>query len=504
MIDAKLTEARSERRSYLLDVIRCVKYLGRQGIALQGNKDEDNFTQLLSLLGTKDENIIKTMKGEGGFKYTHHDTQNEILDIMAAHVLRKKLSDIQERQFYSMMADEYTDVSNLEQLSFCVRTVDNDFEVKEDFLGFYELTNIKSETIVNAIKDILLRFNLNLDNCRGQTYDGASNMMGKHSGVATQILAEQAKAIATHCFGHSLSLAVKSLTSDCNILRCTMGTVGEICILVKYSPKREQLLGKLSENIEGEVKEISGSTPGKLDKLSVSRWTIRAGCFQKIINNYPLLLTLWDECLEEKLDTDTKARIVGCQKQMRSFSFFFGLQLGRKLYGMTDTLSKTLQLENMSAIDGKEQADLVIETLEGMREDELFLCFYETVKKEASEISGIGAPSLPRKRKNPNYSILIYLDGVKSTDESYAPATPYEHYKNIYTNALDAIINSIKDRFDQPGFQIFSNIEDLLLKAIKGVDYSSQKEALAETYKGDYDDFVLSSELNLLPCLFKD
>ena len=171
---------------------------------------------------------------------------------------------------------------------------------------------------------------------------------------------------------------------------------------------------------------------------------------------------------------------------------------------MTDTLSKTLQLENMSAIDGKEQADLVIETLEGMREDELFLCFYETVKKEASEISGIGAPSLPRKRKNPNYSILIYLDGVKSTDESYAPATPYEHYKNIYTNALDAIINSIKDRFDQPGFQIFSNIEDLLLKAIKGVDYSSQKEALAETYKGDYDDFVLSSELNLLPCLFKD
>ena len=150
MIDAKLTEARSERRSYLLDVIRCVKYLGRQGIALQGNKEEDNFTQLLSLLGAKDENIIKTMKGEGGFKYTHHDTQNEILDIMAAHVLRKKLSDIQERQFYSMMADEYTDVSNLEQLSFCVRTVDNDFEVKEDFLGFYELTNIKSETIVNA------------------------------------------------------------------------------------------------------------------------------------------------------------------------------------------------------------------------------------------------------------------------------------------------------------------------------------------------------------------
>ena len=36
------------------------------------------------------------------------------------------------------MADEYTDVSNKEQLSLCLRTVSNDLEVQEDFLGFYE------------------------------------------------------------------------------------------------------------------------------------------------------------------------------------------------------------------------------------------------------------------------------------------------------------------------------------------------------------------------------
>ena len=55
------------------------------------------------------------------------------------------------------MADEGTDVSNIEQLSFCIRSVDDDLNVSEDFIGFYELENIKSETIVNAIKDILLR-----------------------------------------------------------------------------------------------------------------------------------------------------------------------------------------------------------------------------------------------------------------------------------------------------------------------------------------------------------
>ena len=62
------------------------------------------------------------------------------------------------------MADEGTDVSNIEQLSFCTRSVDDDLNVSEDLMGFYELKNIKSETIVNAIKDILLRSHLSLEN----------------------------------------------------------------------------------------------------------------------------------------------------------------------------------------------------------------------------------------------------------------------------------------------------------------------------------------------------
>ena len=66
------------------------------------------------------------------------------------------------------------------------------------------LVSMKSDTIVYAIKDILLRSGLSLENCRGQTYDDASNMMGKKSGVATQIQKDQPKAIITHCHGHSL------------------------------------------------------------------------------------------------------------------------------------------------------------------------------------------------------------------------------------------------------------------------------------------------------------
>ena len=307
MIDDQLTKRRQIERKYLIDVIKCLRYLARQGIPLQGCDNNDNLTQTLLLLGTKDDNITKHLQGQIGYKYTHHDTQNELLNIMASHVLRAKLSSVRDRKFFSIMADEGTDVSNIEQLSFCTRSVDDDLNVSEDFMGFYELKNIKSETIVNAIKDILLRYHLSLENCRGQTYDGASNMMGKRSGVSTRIRAEQPKAIATHCQGHSLSLAIKSLTKDCPIIRDTMGTVGEICVLVKYSPKRERMLGSIMENIEGEFEDgVRTNHQSKLDKLCVTRWTVRAKCFKKILDNYEPLLQLWEESLEEKLDFDTK------------------------------------------------------------------------------------------------------------------------------------------------------------------------------------------------------
>ena len=261
-MDSQLTKRRATQRKYLMQIIRCLCYLGWQGIAFQGSDGNDNFTQLLCLLGTKDTNIADHLKGKSGYKYTHSDVQNEILNIMANLTLQEKIKVIQERQFFSIIGEEGTDVSNKEQLSFCLRTVDENLDPFEDFIGFYELENIKSNMIVRVIKDILIRLNVSLENCRGQTYDGAS----------THFFAEQLKAITIHCQGHSISLSVKSLTNECDILRDTLSVVGEICILVKFSPKRENLLGNINYNIEKGQEDVEQIK--KLTKLSTTRWTV--------------------------------------------------------------------------------------------------------------------------------------------------------------------------------------------------------------------------------------
>ncbi|XP_066935707.1 zinc finger MYM-type protein 1-like [Clytia hemisphaerica] len=248
-----------------------------QGLALRGNDDgNDNLTQLLYLRSIDHPWIRARLAAEnkpnpGVKEYTHHDYQEEITGIMGNQLLRRKLYDINNSKMFSLMADEYTDVANKQQLSICTRWVDDNLNACEDFLGFYEVPNIKSNTLVSCIKDALIRFNLPIDYLRGQTYDGASNMMGKRSGVAQQIKSLQPKAIETHCHGHSLSLSVKDTTRESRLLSDVMTYAGEIVTLVKYSPKRENMLGEIKESIEFENDYEDHDLVESLTKLCVTR-----------------------------------------------------------------------------------------------------------------------------------------------------------------------------------------------------------------------------------------
>lgn len=52
---------------------------------------------------------------------------------------------------FCTIADEYTDLSNKEQLTLSLRWVDDDLQAHEDFLGFYHIPNINFDTIVAVI-----------------------------------------------------------------------------------------------------------------------------------------------------------------------------------------------------------------------------------------------------------------------------------------------------------------------------------------------------------------
>ena len=119
-------------------------------------------------------------------RYTRGSIQNECLQLMALTIQREILDNIQNTVFYTLMADEVTDCSNKEQFVICLRWVDNNLTPHEDFIGLYFVDNISTATVVACLKDVLTRMNLSIQNCRGQCYDGSSNMVGAKKGIATE------------------------------------------------------------------------------------------------------------------------------------------------------------------------------------------------------------------------------------------------------------------------------------------------------------------------------
>ena len=110
---------------------------------------------------------------------------------MALHILRNIAKSIQQAKYFTIMADEVTDCSNKEQVAVCFRTVDENFEPQESFIGLHVVESIQANVLVEVLKDTMVRLNLSLQNCRGQCYDGAANMAGSRNGVATQIASEE-------------------------------------------------------------------------------------------------------------------------------------------------------------------------------------------------------------------------------------------------------------------------------------------------------------------------
>ena len=99
---------------------------------------------------------IKTWKNDWKMtKYTSHECQNEILCLMANELLRGLVREIKD-SYFSIICDEYTDISNNEQMGGYMS------EYEWRLSDFFKLKNTEALTISKAILDSLLRLHLHV------------------------------------------------------------------------------------------------------------------------------------------------------------------------------------------------------------------------------------------------------------------------------------------------------------------------------------------------------
>ena len=127
--------------------------------------------------------------------------------------------------------------------------------VNEDLITLAEVEQTDAASLTSTLKDALIRSGLQLTQCRGQTYDGASNMSGHLTGVATRIQKEEPKAVYVHCVAHSLNLCLQDCAKQCACIRDALGLTNKLSTLIRASPKRLALFRHLRD-------QLSPGSPG--------------------------------------------------------------------------------------------------------------------------------------------------------------------------------------------------------------------------------------------------
>ncbi|CAC5376291.1 unnamed protein product [Mytilus coruscus] len=132
-------------REILFRIIDTIVVLGQQNIPLRGHNwnkekkkiEDGNFSRFLQWKAN-DVPILKSHLENAPYnaQYTSPDIQNELISSCGLQIKNTILKKVKEAKWFSIMADESTDVGTKEQMALCIRYVDRTATVFEDFIGF--------------------------------------------------------------------------------------------------------------------------------------------------------------------------------------------------------------------------------------------------------------------------------------------------------------------------------------------------------------------------------
>lgn len=189
---------------------------------------------------------------------------------------------------FSIIMDGTQDIQGKEQVSVCLRYVENDLIPQEEFVGLYEMPGTTGEQMAMVALDVLLRLHLPISGLRGQTYDGAANMSGRFSGAQAVLKKKQPLALYVHCGAHCVNVITQCACSASPLLRDALQWVHELGTLSNQSGKFKGILA---------TQPLSEGHTRTVKLLCPTRWTVRGQAVHIVLSQYEASL-VWRKWLQ--------------------------------------------------------------------------------------------------------------------------------------------------------------------------------------------------------------
>uniref|UniRef100_H3BG50 HAT C-terminal dimerisation domain-containing protein n=1 Tax=Latimeria chalumnae TaxID=7897 RepID=H3BG50_LATCH len=352
--------------------------------------------------------------------YISPHIQNEIVNACGAVIQRKLVGKIWDAKYFTVLADETTDISGVEQLSVCVRYVEHQvietapftaYSVREDFWGFVLIYDLTGRNMSDNILKFLASVGdhgLKLSDMHGQGYDEASNMLGR-------VQDQYPTALYLHCMSHSLNLA---LTKCCSVaaIRNFLGTVSDICTFFQSSTQCISILKEQVGKFLLQTKKVE-----QHDSLIT---------FSELLSPVAAALNHFIE--HGHKECSSRARQFCCA--IGHSEFLVALHCSAQVFSVSLPLSKYLQQENCDITSALAYVCSVKDSIDELQSDcdTTFCKVFEDVQSSAHILGEeLQIPRLGRQQQHrPNHP-------AEDNAEQYFRRSVYIPFLDYFLSELD-------------------------------------------------------------------
>ncbi|KAL4154106.1 hypothetical protein QTP88_001939 [Uroleucon formosanum] len=513
LIDKRKQQVIESNQKRIVPIIKTILFCARNNLPLRGHRESGLFSsnEIRSSCLSGEQGVFRALlsfRVESGDTtlMNHFETssknctmissriQNEIIVAVGDVIVGKIVERIKKFKFFSILVDETTDISTVEQMTVCIRYIDtSNWIIREDFVGFVEMNSTTGLAIKNSILDKLKDIGLSINNLRGQGYDGGANMSGKNNGAQALIQNDQPLAFYTHCFSHSLNLC---LSKACNVpsIKNMLGIVSCIATFFSVSAKRADQLKSVIEAFE--VSTTNNSELGKkmkLKKLCETRWVEHHDALITFKSLYIYVVRALED-LQNDTNPETSCKATLYLNSIIKSDFLVSLEV--TVTGFAYTLQLSLSLQSKQQDLSKALSDVMVIrcALEELREnaDENFKSIFKDIVKFAEKVNV--AISMPR------------ICGRQTQRVNVNVTDPEIYFKiSVYLPFLDYIIQALHTRFDDRLSDVMP-LEGLIPSNFSFYDDDSILKA-AMIYDKDLtytDSSCLRAELHMWRCQWYD
>ncbi|XP_032414769.1 zinc finger MYM-type protein 1-like isoform X2 [Xiphophorus hellerii] len=445
---------KQRNREILSRLISITLYLARQGMSFRGDDETSgslnrgNFLELVELFGKYDsviklhlDRLKETLDSNKRplVSLLSNRTQNDIIKALGIAVRHAIKTEIEESELCSILIDETTDVSHMEQVSFVVRYVHN-MQIKERFIQVCNIQSTSGEALENLVLDVLKENNLKMDNIRGQGYDGAANMRGHYKGLQARILRHNPKALYVHCQAHCLNLVLVE-SAKSNICFVTFfNLVEKLYAFIGNSSKRHTAFIEVQKGMQPHQR------PVELQKLSDTRWACRERALKSLKKVLPAVMKFLENMTQES-PPDPSAGDAAILLKNINFEFFLCLEITCPIFQVTTVASDALQQKDMDLAAAYKIVEGVLQTLEHCRSEEEFEEMYKKATEKAAAVGLDPTEEVSGHRRKRKVPAKFTAVGTGASDDHVFHTLKESYRAQVYYVFVDSITQELQKRF---------------------------------------------------------